>query len=193
MIIIIDAYNILKPIYEKRHISEYEQQHFIKELIQFARQRRHHITVVFDGGEYHRPVSYEPDERVTVWYSGDYLDADNVICKIMRGKPADNMLLVTSDGELITHARACQVVSIDAVPFYRFIKRELRHTEPIHPTKAVHKREGHISSPEVDELMQSTTEVVHKSEDDDERRVVYIRPHARSLGDKRTYAILRKL
>jgi predicted RNA-binding protein with PIN domain len=104
MVLLIDGYNILKQITDARFISQQERESFISKLEVYAHRKRHHITLVFDGGEFFKPAYFKISPLMTIVYSGEDRKADDVLKQLVAKQYADNTLLVTSDYEICKYA-----------------------------------------------------------------------------------------
>ena len=79
MIIVLDAYNLLRAIPPyKKTISQKERAQFIAQLSAYARSKGHKVIIVFDGGPHEWPFK-ENMKFVQVVYSGMHESADEYI------------------------------------------------------------------------------------------------------------------
>jgi predicted RNA-binding protein with PIN domain len=167
MIIIVDAYNLLRavPPY-KRTITDNERAQFIKNLSAYGRRKGHKVVIVFDGGPYEWP-SKENMKTVTVVYSGIHQTADDYIKEYVEAHKAKDLLLVTSDSELNRFAARVQIPSIDSSVFQQLLHEELRVKEAVVQKNAdVVVKLAQDNHTYIDELMvQASKAVPIKSED----------------------------
>jgi len=197
MILIIDAYNLLKQK-SGREISHDQREAFIHRMREYCTYKQHTAWAVFDGGPYLYPVTVQYD-HVTVMYSGEAEDADQCIQRLLLSQPVDNTVLISSDAELVAYAQAYGFVSIDPSVFSYYVDRALtpeRAGVQKDSTKA-HKREGHESSAYVDHIMQMASDhVMYKEDDvnhDIEEQTRHPGTHTLSRHEKLLRRVLRKL
>lgn len=154
MIIVIDAYNVLKSVY-RGYITERERQTFIDQLAAYNTMRGHTIILVFDGG-----VTVWPEKQVydniSIVYPGIEQSADDYIKKYIKDHRAHELLLVSSDRELTHIAEQYKVVHIGAFDFYTFLhgsvsKKETQKKIMQSQPKKLYPGKG---SRELDQLMQ---------------------------------------
>ena len=124
MIIIVDAYNLLRatPPYKKT-ITEKERMQFIAQLSSYGRRKGHKIIIVFDGGPYEWPFK-ENMKIVQVVYSGIHESADDYIKEYIQAHKAKDLLLVSSDNELNRYAQHVHIPSIDSSTFAQLVYEE---------------------------------------------------------------------
>ena len=167
MIIIVDAYNLLRavPPYKKT-ITDSERAHFIKSLSSYGRRKGHKVVIVFDGGPYEWPFK-ENMKTVTVVYSGIHETADDYIKEYVQAHKEKDLLLVTSDSELNRFAARAQIPSIDSSAFHQLMHEELRAKEAVVQKKAdVVVKLTQNNTVDIDDLMlQASKTVPIKSED----------------------------
>lgn len=130
MIIVIDAYNVLKQCIHDREIAEHERAHFLSELSSYGRKKRHKLIVVFDGGANEWPTK-ERSDGTCVIYSGYHETADDYIKTYLKKHRMQDILLVSSDRELNRVADNLDIPSLDAADFYRIIKDEVEKVQVI--------------------------------------------------------------
>lgn len=125
MIIIVDAYNLLRatPPYKKT-ISDKERRQFIAHLSAYGRTKRHKIIIVFDGGPHEWPFK-ENFKVVQVVYSGIHESADDYIKEYIEAHKEKDLLLVSSDSELNRFAQHRNIASIDSSSFADLLREGL--------------------------------------------------------------------
>jgi len=167
MIIIIDAYNLLRavPPYKKT-ITDKERAQFISQLGAYGRRKGHKIVIVFDGGPHEWPFK-EHMKTVTVVYSGIHETADDYIKEYVQAHRAKDLLLVSSDAELNSFAARLEIPSIDASSFNQLVYEALRIKEAAaHKNGDVVVKLADDNQRDIDELMlQASKSVPVKSED----------------------------
>lgn len=167
MIIIVDAYNLLRALPPHgRTISESERNKFFAEVGRYGRRKGHKMVVVFDGG----PYEWTYKERVNgvhVVYSGVHETADDYIKGYLDTVRAKDVLLVSSDRELNAWACKLDIPSIGSFQFYQLMQEALRSGEfkkDVAEGEAVKITEQ--KDEEIDKIMQEASKVVSlKSED----------------------------
>lgn len=122
MIIIIDAYNLLKTVLHVKFISDQQRSQFLQLFDKYAQLRpSNQVILIFDGGQ----DLYEIEENykhITLFYSGSMQSADDVIKKKICAYQSHDILLVTCDRELRRYAANYQVESLGSVEFYKVLQ-----------------------------------------------------------------------
>ncbi len=121
MQLLIDGYNLLKKIKHSAHISDKERENFIKKLNHYGHQKKLSIVLVFDGGPFNWPMREKVSTVLEVVYSGVRESADDYIKQYIETHKSFDILLITSDRELVTHARLHAIPSMDSYEFSEFI------------------------------------------------------------------------
>lgn len=191
MNIVIDGYNLLKQSLKKVMITDAERAKALARLDRYAREKRHTIHIIFDGGPYERPTK-ERVGSLTVVYSGRKLSADDVIKTYIEEKVLPIMLIVTTDRNLNAFARLHSVTSIDSNDFYAFMNEEPFKKVGFEkaPGKA-RKLAKEETSPELDALMQEGSAfILHKEEDEQEGEQS---GKKRSKQEKQLQKVVKKL
>lgn len=166
MIIVIDAYNLLRtvPPYKKT-ITDQERKQFLAQLGRYGRFKGHKVVVVFDGGPYEWPVK-EKQLSVVVVYSGIHETADDYIREYIEAHRAKEMLLVTSDRELNGYAAQFSVPSIDSFAFYQLLQEaKSQSISKVDTNQAIVKTTGEARE-EIDFLMMNASKVVPEKAED---------------------------
>ena len=166
MILLIDAYNVIKQAMLKSKISERERERFIKQLGKYHKIKGHKIELVFDGGPFDFPTK-EKSDGVYLIYVGAQETADNYIKRYLDEHKSLDILLVSSDRDICRYASRLGIEQIDAKEFYAILqdaikagvsKKEIRHTKA--------KKISDTENKELDELMQEGSKVLqYKTED----------------------------
>ena len=165
MILIIDAYNVLKQVLPSVQIGERERARFIKELGLYARYRQHKIILVFDGGPSDR-ATQERIAGVYVVYAGWLESADEYIKRYLNEHRELDLLLISSDREVRAVADRLQIESVQAQEFYGIMQAAL------HENLAAQARETQVikiaqgENHELDELMREGSKMVRGKVDD---------------------------
>ena len=162
MIIVVDAYNVLKQIIRGTLVTENARTTFITQLGMYSKKKGHDLVVVFDAGPYERPFK-ELVKGVKVVYSGIHESADQWIKKYIEQHKSYDILLISTDRELNNYAARYAVQSLDSLDFYAMVKQTL-HQQGCQTKQSPIVKIAHDSSQEIDALMGSTR-VVSKAED----------------------------
>ncbi|MCX5921830.1 MAG: NYN domain-containing protein [Candidatus Dependentiae bacterium] len=166
MIIVIDAYNVLKQALSVNHIADASRQQFINQLSRYGKLKGHSLICVFDGGPYEN-AHKERINSVYVVYSGMHESADEWIKQYMERYKAQDLLLISTDRELNRYVKAHGIESLDAVHFYAILQATLQSSGTGKKTseqKLV--KLGDQGENGLDELMEEASRiVVTKTED----------------------------
>ncbi|MDR3550917.1 MAG: NYN domain-containing protein [Candidatus Babeliales bacterium] len=166
MILVIDAYNVLKQALCASHIADSSRQQFIGQLGYYAKKKGHSIILVFDGGSFEWPYK-ERVNGIQVVHSGIHESADDWIKNYIEHHKAYDILLVSTDRELNSHARRFGIQSLDAIDFYALLQESLgdsMHSKKMIDQKAVKLSESDM--PSLDQLMElASRKVITKVED----------------------------
>src|SRR5438445_2641405 len=166
MIIVIDAYNLLRsvPPYKKT-ITDQERAQFIAQLGMYGRRKGHKMVIVFDGGPHEWPFK-ENKKAMTIVYSGIHESADDYIKDYVEAHRAKDLLLVSSDSELNRWAAWHNIPSIDSSSFYQLLYQELSLKETVSAEQNEVIKLAHDDVSDIDTLMlEASKSVPIKSED----------------------------
>ena len=122
MIILVDAYNVLKTVLHVQFISEVQRFQFLQLFEKYAQLRpTNQIFLIFDGGSdvYELEQNYK---HISLIYAGSMQSADDVIKKKLILYQGHDLLLVTCDRELRRYAAQYQVESFGSVEFYKIVQ-----------------------------------------------------------------------
>lgn len=172
MYIIIDGYNLLKSLLKSNEISAKERQWFHAQMTEYARKKGHSIAIIYDGGSFDRPTA-EKKGAITTIYSGYRSTADDVIKDMIDEKAHHDMLVVTTDNKLSSYAVRWGIPTMRSADFYKIMLTEEVGAPEFVGYKRVageaHKSESHVSSADIDALMQEASSVLlYKEEGDGE-------------------------
>lgn len=166
MIIVVDAYNVLKQIIKRQEVNELERNAFLNLMQQYAHYRGHIIVIVFDGG----PTEWPTQERINklyVVYSGYQETADSYIKEYLAKNKAKDVILASSDRELGEAADSLDIPSIDAMLFYRVVQDRMRKPSMQTRTDEPVIKTTTEAKPELDMLMEEASRYIeHKVEDE---------------------------
>lgn len=206
MIIVIDAYNVLKQVIKASIATEHERKLFINQVNAYAKKSSHYIVLVFDGGSLMRSeeITYHAIHLV---YAGRGSSADDYIKEYAQKHKNKEMLVVSSDNALALYIRQLGIPTIAALPFYRLMQERTTPQssygslkisfEPIQ-TIAVNAKEKvkkETIKSELDMLMEQGSKILlHKSEDkNDNEKNSYAHKKKLTKQEKKLAALLKKL
>ena len=168
MILCIDAYNVLKILFDAVCIDQETRDEFIG-LVQFYAQRQNITTyIVFDGGPYNKPAFCRRKKYIVV-YAGRNQSADDVIILLLQQHRHERGVLVTFDRQLCRRSNEYGASCMDPDIFYARMMQLWRQESTggkknIAEGCAIKLSESGESS--LDELMcQSSVHVMYKKED----------------------------
>ncbi len=122
MIILVDAYNVLKTVLHSDYITDRERYNFLQLFEKYTRLRPYNkIVLVFDGGHSLYDLQ-EHNDAITLIYSGALLTADDIIKKKIVKYKSQDLLLITCDRDIKRHAAEHNVETLGSVKFYRLIQ-----------------------------------------------------------------------
>lgn len=196
MLLIIDAYNVLKQATSSKFIEEEQKTAFIKKLEKYAAQKNNKIIVVFDGGESYGPETIKIG-AISVMYAGYGASADDLIKKLFMQKTINplQVILVSSDRELCAFAYNFKIYSIDSHEFYSLLTDALAQKKQIAYKMhgALIKAHGYESTDEIDALMKEASSIaLYKYEviDSDSRKSA---SNTLSKHQKKAKRLIKKL
>lgn len=159
MLLIIDAYNLLKYILKSAYVNEVDRISFINKLALYALRRKKKVMAVFDGGGYHKPDKIE-HKGITLIYAGYDLTADEYIEQYIKfyGKNKE-IVVISSDRKLCTIVEKLGAACLDVHLFASVLEEAAieKKIMPIIFDKRALKSDDYQSSPELDELMQQSS------------------------------------
>ncbi len=188
MIIVIDAYNLLKQLFRKQ-ITQKERGWFESLAAEYARKKQHTLYLVFDGGSFTRPTAERKGSLVIV-YSGTKETADDVIKAYIDEKESKEILLVSTDRQLNRYANQQGIPSLDSLDFYTLMKET---TEKGVGLKKAHGKVHKVSereSPELDLLMEQAASMSYYKEEELVDEKMHKTP---AKTERRMLALLKKL
>ena len=167
MILLIDAYNVLKQIVASDQATAQEKTAFIAMIVRYARLKNVSIELVFDGGPYGLPDRVSV-KNIVVSHSGAQESADDLIKSLIHAYKGREVLLVSTDRELGRYASSYGVESIDSTDFYRLVQKALDAAEesPKKSSKGLVKMMEKVN-PEIDALMAEFTVTIKKGPPED--------------------------
>lgn len=164
MILVVDAYNVLKQVVPHAYIEERQRIHFIHLLSGYAKRKGHKIVVVFDGGPYERPFQ-EKKMGVYVVYVGVHETADDYIARYMQEQRTKDLLLISSDRSLCAAGKRLGIESIDAIDFYALVRNEVQD-QASKPAGQDLIKTTTTENPELDILISEGSKQVHSKTED---------------------------
>lgn len=164
MIIVIDAYNLLKQLF-RRQITQKERGWFESFAAEYARKKQHTLYLVFDGGPFTRPTA-ERTGSVIIVYSGTKETADDVIKAYIDERTVAEMLLVTTDRQLNRYASQQGIPSLDSLDFYALMKETAKKEVSSKKTPSKAHKVSERESPELDLLMEQGASMPYFKEEE---------------------------
>ncbi len=178
MILLIDAYNILKRIYSGQYISESQKGMFVNQIIKYCSlggtNKNLKAIIVFDAGGNTYP-DIESRANVTVVHSGSRINADDYIKEyIEKNRNKAEFLLVSSDRELKKYAQKFNIESVGGYEFYQMVTQNEHENKNLSTKKIkiikkelLEDEEGSENS-ELDKLMERSAGIKFEKIDLDE-------------------------
>lgn len=191
MIILIDAYNLIKQVIGNSHASDDQRKQFINELKRYSKKKNHKIVLVFDGG-FHSFVTREKDGFLEVIYVGYNHSADDYIKDYLTKNKNQNLILVSSDLELKKKAESLNIEAFDAFEFYSKVKEAFDQKIKVNFSDDIKKMSDEQNS-ELDELMILGSDKLPLKKDDFVSNLDSISKSAVPKKEKKRDSILKKL
>lgn len=193
MIILIDAYNLLKTVLHTQFIQDAQRIKFLQLFEKYAQLRQsNELVLVFDGGQ----DPYEVEENykhVTLFHSGFMQSADDIIKKKLKMYQGFDILLVTSDRELRQSAKQYQIESLGSMEFYRIFQdvMKLYDKKEVIVAQTIHKTTANENL-DVDALMEFGSRLL-VAKDQDKHIKVVMRHHDEPGNSKKDKKLLKKI
>ncbi len=194
MIILIDAYNLLKQLYAAEHISDRDRAEYIALLNRYSKAKRHKIILVFDGGFFDMP-SREKEGQVMIIYAGKNKSADQAIKEYLSINKSRDLLLVSADRELVDCANKFDMVAIDPVVFDGYVRQAVAkpHEKVESATHRAQKLHPNQQNEELDQLMRQASQTLMQKPEEEDVRTVSSRRGKSSVLSKKERKIMAKL
>ena len=164
MILVVDGYNVLKNMVHSEHVPENQIKRFSRILEKYACRKGLKVVLVFDSG----PCMYatrEDKDHISIIFSGQRECADCVIKRYLSRNSHRELLLISSDNAIRSHASSCGVESVRASEFIKILNEsfELPTEKQDGVAKKLHGSESNVA---LDDLMSSSdTRRARKSDD----------------------------
>jgi len=129
MVVIIDAYNVLKYMASSALVSQVVIDRFIGSVGRRARMRRYSAIIVFDGGS-SRYCTESVRDNLRIIHAGQGGSADDCIRELLDSVPADNTVLVTADRELQAVARHKRIITMPPPLWWAAMRTQYSTTTP---------------------------------------------------------------
>ena len=194
MLLIVDAYNLLKFMIKSAHVSKTQHTKFINNLAAYALLKKLDMLIVFDGGDSFKSekLSYK---GITLIYAGQKSTADDYIKLYVDNKKSKtDVLIVSSDKNLCDTVVLMGASCIEVQFFSRLLEGIV--TPPSLKQKTVHaiiKSKNYESSLELDALMMATSVNPQKTEEIEIQALKRGKKKTVSKSEKNMYKILEKL
>lgn len=192
MIIVIDAYNVLKQVLGTTRVAESYKNQFINQLSKYSSQKGHTIVLVFDAGPFEWP-SKERVSGIYVVHSGVNENADTWIKDYVSRHKSHDVLLVSTDRELGRFVSRLNVQTMDALDFYAILQEALKVFDSSgSEQKQTVVKISDLEQPELDSLMLDASKVVpQKAEDMSKDRAS--KAHRHSKKERKIVQKIKKL
>jgi predicted RNA-binding protein with PIN domain len=189
MIIVIDGYNVLKQQHPELFIDDNMQRSFLYTIARYGKQKKHKMVVVFDGGHSSWPHKKKV-AGVTVLFSGLKQAADEIIKLYLEDHKNKDLLLVSSDHELILFAAEQDIVSIGAAEFTYLVQQAMQEK-----TDSIDSSEIAFDELETDfdTIMQQATQQIPIKEEDTQKKERRLACTHSSKKDRKLIKKLKKL
>jgi predicted RNA-binding protein with PIN domain len=192
MLIVIDAYNLLKQRDNGDFIQESVKKSLIDTLSSYQRRKGHSILLVFDGGHMTWP-SQEVFKDIVIVYAGKGKSADDYIKTYVAEHHKQDILLASSDRELVLWADKYDIVSIDSLSFYAIVKQSQRYKENLPVRSEVVHKTTDTENPVLDALMYTANPDVYYKDDNSYNGRKKCRVEKESRADRLLRKKLKKL
>jgi len=194
MLLVIDAYNLLKFMVKSAHVSKTQHTVFINTLAAYALIKKHELLVVFDGGDTykHERFAYK---GISIVYAGQRSTADDFIKSYVEDKKIKSeLLIVSSDKNLCDYIGRLGASCIEA-PLFSLLLNEalLTRSSPDKKESSVFKSKDYESSPELDALMVEASSRSIKKEESEEVSLKSGKKKTLSKYEKNIHKIVKKL
>lgn len=200
MVILIDAYNLLKSVLKSNFIDEKQRNWFISIIKKYSLKKKNNIIIVFDGGPYDRPT-FEMRGSCSIVYSGRHQSADIFIKNYIEDQNSRgqaNMLIVSSDRGLQKIGKNLGVSSVESELFYDLIKETQtqysnNQIRLLKAPGAAKKLNKDLKDSPLDILMQEASNTLMYKHEDEIRDNTIKRMDKLSKSEKEKLKILKKL
>lgn len=190
MILLIDAYNLIKQIYGKSEVLDREILKFTNELRSYLKKTSNSAILIFDGG-FNNFITVSREKSLEIVYAGYSKIADDLIKKYLNDLNPDSTILVTSDLELVNFAKSRSFETIQSIDFYRNYFK-VGQGDKFTKLQSTDFVKTNNSEMEIDDLMkQYSSKVQLKKEDNDFG--FELKSKGVSKKDKKREKILKKL
>lgn len=194
MLLIVDAYNLLKFMIKSPHVSKTQHTRFINNLAAYALLKKLDMLVVFDGGDSSKSekLSYK---GISIIYAGQKSTADDYIKTYVDNKKTKtDILVVSSDRNLCDTIILLGASTIEVAFFAQLLEGVVAPVSVKQKTvSTIIKTQNYESSSELDALMIASSVNPQKA---DELEVQLLRRGKKktvSKSEKNMYKILEKL
>ncbi len=193
MIILVDAYNLLKTVLHVTFVSDGQRLQILQLFAKYAQYRpSNSVVLVFDGGQ----DMYEVEgmyQQMTIIYAGSFQSADDVIKKRLYSLRGQDILLVTCDRDIRRYAAELDIESLGSVEFYTMLHNVVQRQ--IHQDVVVAQticKTSDVDNQALDQLMElGSRRLVVKDQD---KQIYRTFKHVSNLGNtKKDKKLLRKI
>lgn len=194
MKLIIDGYNVFKKVAQEQHLSVNHRNQYLKQLGIYAKNKNLQIIIVFDGGE----SSFNYSERsfgLEIIYSGFIETADDVIMRLISNHQyQEELMVVTSDREIVDFAKQYTLDIIKSDAFYLLMQAgqalsEQKIVDMSNRANKITNREN----PELDDLMELASKQIQPKPLEENLRTRSLSTQKLSRQEKQIARKLKKL
>ena len=193
MIILVDAYNLLKTVLHVTFITDAQRAEFLQLFAKYARHKpSNSVVLVFDGGQDLYEVQ-DLYQRVTIVYAGSLQSADDAIKKRLYSLRSQEVLLVTCDRDIRKYAAYHQIESLGSVEFYTLLQKSMQQQsyQEVVIAQTICKTSDDDNE-DLDRLMELASRRLVMKDQDKQIKIMVKSTH--SLGDtKKDKKLLRKI
>ncbi len=193
MIILIDAYNLLKHMIKSDHASQNQINKFIKLIQNYSQAKKRNILLVFDG-DVEDLLVCEQQDRVKIIFTGPYKSADDHIKRLVS-EHRKNYILVSSDRELCSFVASYNVPTVDVDAFVVLLSKSNKYGISVKKSSEnVYKMPTSKSNPQLDALMiEGSRNIMKKNEQEVYAKREKSKSKTLSREEKKILRLVKKL
>lgn len=187
LIILVDAYNVLRTVAKQKTISSQQLRQFINISNAYAQQKQHTLLLVFDGGPFLWPTKEQKSKLLWIIYAGQKQTADDYIKEYIQQNKARDILLASDDRQLCAFAATCDKISIGSADFFVLLKEATGDKKQKKQAfQKAQKLPGKQTLPALDLLMQEAAQkpMMSKQEVVNQQKTDKLKKHERRLMKK---------
>ena len=148
MPLVIDGYNLLRSVQKNQEYAGFDEVMLCRVISEYLKSVRSYGQIIFDGIGSSDKSELADIERLEVYFSGQDLEADDIIEeKILSSTAPKNLIIISSDRRIRTAAGQRKATSVSSDIFWLSLVEQLDRKKPASEPKA--KRQG-ITDAEAD-------------------------------------------